>query len=196
MNCLTFDKLYLYLEKELSPEEIRIVEAHLSSCLKCREALEERRLLLQAAESLPSLEVPPDFDQRVLARIPSRKSYLIGWPAAAAASLSTLFISFLLAALITTKNLPHLLTRLDHILWSYLQNAALFSAKVFKWLSLFVKILQELVSKFLAGLSFLAAFIDWEIYMTIITIVLILLLTMILGMRRRHFIHLENTHEK
>ncbi len=69
MTCLHIDQICLFIEKDLSLEEARKVERHLASCAKCRNAVDERRMLLQAAESLPVLQAPPDFPQQVMAKI-------------------------------------------------------------------------------------------------------------------------------
>jgi len=58
MSCLRLDQIYLYLEGQLPASEIKELEKHLASCLKCQEAVEERKVLLQASQTLPLLETP------------------------------------------------------------------------------------------------------------------------------------------
>ncbi len=51
MNCLFLDQVYLYLENELTHEESNSIAGHIASCEKCRNAVEDRRILMEAAES-------------------------------------------------------------------------------------------------------------------------------------------------
>jgi len=69
MKCLDVGQIYLYLEHELSAAEAAAVENHCAGCSRCQRAMEERRALVAAAESLPQLEPPPNFSQKVMARI-------------------------------------------------------------------------------------------------------------------------------
>jgi len=70
MNCMDPDRIYLYLEEELSAQEKHLVEAHLLICDTCRRAVEERRFFLEAANSLPEAELPADFSRQVMKALP------------------------------------------------------------------------------------------------------------------------------
>jgi Putative zinc-finger len=52
----------LYFYGELAPEERRRFEAHLSTCVHCREGLEELTLIREALSERPFVEAPPSGD--------------------------------------------------------------------------------------------------------------------------------------
>lgn len=82
MNCLRINQIYLYLEGELSPAENKSIEEHLSSCLICKKAVKERKLLLQASRSLPLWNTPPDFSHHYRhnhQNFRPRHSFLLLW---------------------------------------------------------------------------------------------------------------------
>ena len=55
-----------YLDRELSPEEIRRVERHLKICRQCtREFGFEKELLAQMRQRLARLETPPELWKRI-----------------------------------------------------------------------------------------------------------------------------------
>ncbi len=62
-------ELDMYLEGELTPAEMETIGSHLADCAPCREALEERRAMLEAVGGLPPVEVPKDFSASVLERL-------------------------------------------------------------------------------------------------------------------------------
>ena len=63
MSCLTADSIYLFLEGELSPAEAKQVRTHCTRCAACREALEERRQLNQAAQNLSAWPFSDTLEQ-------------------------------------------------------------------------------------------------------------------------------------
>lgn len=69
MNCLSPEKIYLYLEKDLSPSEEAAIRHHLRSCQRCRQLLVDRAQFLKAVKNLPSWQPPPDFTDRVMEKI-------------------------------------------------------------------------------------------------------------------------------
>ena len=69
MTCLRIDQIYLYLEKELTPFENKKIEEHLYSCLKCKNEIEERKILLKASKSLPLWELPSNFSLHLMERL-------------------------------------------------------------------------------------------------------------------------------
>lgn len=144
MNCLTLGKIYSYLEKEVSSSEKEWIEHHLRTCPRCREAVEERRLLLQASESLPFLEVPTDFAQRVMTRIKPAPLSLAGWLIALGASVSSLVLLLGFLAVSRGENLGNLLIKLNDLLWSYAKNVAIAVAKVLTLFSAGAKIIAPL----------------------------------------------------
>ncbi|MGQ9800467.1 MAG: anti-sigma factor family protein [Candidatus Saccharicenans sp.] len=74
MNCPDLTEIYAYLEQELSEEDRQRFESHLETCPGCRKLLADRRLYLESLASLPTLEPPPDFTDRVMSGLPPLKS--------------------------------------------------------------------------------------------------------------------------
>ena len=57
MNCNEIsDKLSLYIDDELSSEEMKQVEEHLNSCENCQKVLDEYRNLISVLKNLPEEE--------------------------------------------------------------------------------------------------------------------------------------------
>jgi|Deesub1362B_J571_1020462.scaffolds.fasta_scaffold00002_300 hypothetical protein len=69
MKCLNPEKAYLYLEKGLSSSEEREIYLHLRSCPRCQQLLADRAQFMEAIKSLPHLQPPPDFTDRVMEKI-------------------------------------------------------------------------------------------------------------------------------
>jgi anti-sigma factor (TIGR02949 family) len=65
-----FERLDDYLDRELTPDEMRMVQEHLNLCQKCAKAFAfESRLLEQMKCKVRHLSIPPDLSARVLAAI-------------------------------------------------------------------------------------------------------------------------------
>jgi anti-sigma factor RsiW len=89
MNCLRVDQIYLFLEGELSPKENQSIKAHLFSCEKCKKAVEDRKLLVEASQSLPAWEAPQELAHRILANIFPKRIALRDWVVTAVLGLSS-----------------------------------------------------------------------------------------------------------
>ena len=59
------DKLSLYIDNELSNEEMLQMEEHLQSCEKCQKELEEYKKLISVLQSLPEEEPPEGYCKRL-----------------------------------------------------------------------------------------------------------------------------------
>ena len=55
MGCLTIAQIYLFIENELAVDEVQKIQKHLSTCAKCRNMVEERQVLVLAADTLPQI---------------------------------------------------------------------------------------------------------------------------------------------
>jgi anti-sigma factor RsiW len=187
MSCLRVSDIYAYLEGDLSPVQRGTIERHLGSCPRCREAVEERKLFSAAASSLPNLDVPPDFIERVMAKIvPVRRRFPV-WLITVAAGLASLSVLLGILVISGSKGLPALLGNLNHTFWGYAKNAAVFIAKVVTLLSFAGKTLDSLTRALNKGLSLLAALISPGVQIFIMTLALVLLgsLFYVLGKRTR-----------
>jgi hypothetical protein len=178
MTCLNLEKLYAYLEGDLDGRDKKFVEDHAASCSACREALEERRYLLQAAETLPAFEVPGDFARSVMDRIaPERaKAKTSVWLKAAAAGAATFAAALVATTLITGHTLSQLVLGLNRFLWSNLQGLASVLTKGAKYVFLTFKTLLQITGEVLQILKTLTSFIGPETQIVFIgaTVVLVL----------------------
>ncbi len=143
MSCLHLEQVYLYLEGELNSAERGLVERHLEHCPGCRRAVEERRILDQAARTLPLLEVSSDFSAKVLARIPGREPSSFARTLVIAAGAGTLFLTVLGAVLLMGLRLPAFLIFLSRSLWNFLGRAGAVLGKALEVLLAGLKLAGE-----------------------------------------------------
>jgi anti-sigma factor (TIGR02949 family) len=70
-GCLeAFQRLDDYLDRELSPEEMELVKAHLETCKVCAMEFEfEAEVLERVKEKIRRVDLPPDLISRVLGAI-------------------------------------------------------------------------------------------------------------------------------
>lgn len=198
MNCLSLERLYSYLEGGLPAREKRDAEIHLAVCPVCRNAVEERRLIMQAVETLPPFDIPPDFAKGIMNRISAMpekaKVTALGWLAAAAAGFLAFGLALSVFALVSGQSLSGLFVRLNHGLWSYIKDAAYVTVKAAKFLMLAFKVLREFLGEFLESLRIFAFLISPEAQVIFICASLLLIFGAGLLWRRRYF--LEKHHEK
>ncbi len=185
MKCLNVEQIYLYLEKELSSAENNEIEQHLASCPKCKNAFEERKLLLQAAESLPLWEVPAELAKKVMARIDSAKILPSAWMKAAAAALASVSVTLLVIFLATGQNLSTLLLGVNNNLWNYIRNFLPILIKLFKLASLLFGVIRHFIGYLLKTFSWLAELASPQVQLTISIIVIILVAILIYGIKRK-----------
>ncbi len=185
MKCLNIEQIYLYIEKELSLGENKKIEEHLTICPKCKKALEERRLLLQATESLPLWQTPPDFTQQVMARIFPAKVSLKAWLGAVSTGFVSLILALFIFFLATGQNLSSLALNFYDTILNLIRNFSPIFVKLIKLASLFLKILQQLAEYIIKGFTLLTTIISPEIQIIIITITIILIASSIYGIRKK-----------
>lgn len=185
MKCLSIGQVYLYIEKELSAPENKKIEEHLRTCPKCRKALEERRLLLQAAEGLPLWQIPPDFTQRVMTQIFPVKVPLSAWLKAASAGFISIIIVLFIYIMATGQNFSGLLINLNHTLWNLVKNFSLIFVKLFKLASIFVKMLQQFIGFLIKCFTWLTTIISPQVQIIIITVTIIFIVSSIFGIKRK-----------
>ncbi len=191
MSCLSIHQIYLFLENELSSAEVKNISRHLATCLKCQNALGERRILLHAAESLPAFETPPGFTNRVMAQIFPEKIPLRSWLAAMATGFSSTVLALFLVFTISGQNLGNLLINISHTFLDFFQAASIFLVKVFKLASLLIKIIFQFSKSLIEALAHLTTIIGPEVLIILITFILITSVSL-LYMVRRKFLTGEN----
>jgi len=184
MSCLRVDQIYLFLEKELSSAEVRNIKEHLSSCPKCKKAVEERRMLLKASESLPMLEAPPDFTRQVMRKISPKKISFRSLLAVEAAGFSAGAIMIFAFFLLTEQSLLSIVVGFNHVLRSFVTNLSVVSAKLVKLVSIFAEIIFLLFKYIFKGFFFLTAIPSSEVQMVLIFITLILSFSLLYGVRK------------
>ncbi len=185
MNCLSLDQVYLYLENELTHEESSDIAGHVASCEKCRDAVEDRRILMEAAESLPPLQVPPDFTQQIMARIFPQKSQIRIWIAALATGFSLVVAIFLAAFLQSDLSLSGTFIQLNRGLWSFVSNLSVFFIKLIKVISLTFNLLVQLSSYVYKAFASMTSVIGIEVQITLIVLTILLSVTAFYGVRRK-----------
>jgi predicted anti-sigma-YlaC factor YlaD len=188
MSCLKIADIYAYLEKEFSPAQTEKIEKHLSSCPRCREAVEERNLLAEAASSLPDLDMPADFAEQVMARIVPVKRRLPAWLIALAAGLSALVFFLIIVLIFSGKNALTLLANVNHSFWEYAKNATVFMAKLVTLLVLAGKVLSSLTQSLYKGLTLLTTLISPGVQIFIMTLTLVLFITLIYVLRKKFMV--------
>lgn len=185
MRCLNIEQIYLYLEKELSSAEERDIHKHLAVCTKCKRAVEERRLLLQAAESLSLWKTPPDFAQQVMTRIFPEKVSPLAWLGAAASGFASLILAVFLFALVTGQSFSSLLFNIYHMGLEFVKNLSPLFVKILKVASLLVKILQQLGELLIKGLTLMTTIISPQVQIILIAVAIIFIASSIYGIRRK-----------
>lgn len=185
MKCLGIDQVYSYLEKELSSEENKKIEEHLATCLKCKNILEERSLLLRAADSLSLWQMPPDFTQQVMARIYPDKVTVREWLTAVAVGTSSIVATLLAFFILTGQNLTTFLSSITHTLWNLVRNIAIIFVKLFKIASLLITVARQLAEYLFENFARLTTLISPEVQIIIITFSILLFTFLILGIRRK-----------
>ena len=185
MDCLNIEQIYLFLEQEMSPDEMLRIQKHLDSCPRCVNAVEDRRALVLAANSLPQIEVPPDFRQLVMAAIFPDKVPLSVWVKSIAAGLSSTVFAFLLYYIFSGKNLADLFISIGQFFLSALSALSTGLAKILKLAGYLVNILFDLVRLLIKGFVQLTTLLSPEAQFIIIAITLFLSALLLFGVRRK-----------
>ncbi len=185
MNCLGVDQVYLYLEEELSLSEKNMVKEHLASCSKCRDVVEERRLLLQASESLPLWEAPPDFTRQVMARlIPARMSFR-KWIAVSAAGFAITAFVFMVYIIFSGQSLVSSLSSIGLRTLDLFRSVSVFFLKIVKLIALLIRVIGQILEIFIQFLARLTAIISPEVQVALIIFTVILSTSLLYGVRRK-----------
>jgi hypothetical protein len=185
MSCLRIDQIYLYLEAELSPEETQSLKEHISSCIKCKTAVEEREFLVKASKSLPPLEIPSDFTQRVLDQIFPRITSLREWLTTAAIGISSAVLAFFAFYILSGQNLAHIFINLNRMALNLFRNFIVVLAKAAKLISLVIKVFLKVGSMLVNGLTSLTTLLNPEIQIILILLTIILSALLLYGAKRK-----------
>jgi predicted anti-sigma-YlaC factor YlaD len=200
MSCLTGglipERIYAYLDGEMEEAEMRALEAHLASCPACREAVAARRRIAEAAESLPSFEVPDGFAASVMARIGPKaaRKPLMRRPRAWAAGAAGLALAGAGWVLLTGRSFSDVVLDASRFLWGNVQGLATLAAKSYSYATLAVKVLGKLADQVLEGFKVLSSFIGPEVQIACLCVALAMAAA---GLALwRHKLGVERNHEK
>ena len=184
MNCLSADDIYLYIEGELSEIDVSRISRHLERCGSCREALEDRQRLVQAAQNLPRWSVPQDFARQVLDRIfPARLS--LGRALLTAATGTLVIVTSLLAVfLFSGLNLLNLLMSLNQSILNGIRDLAVLGAKTFKFLTLVVRVLAQFTNFIWENLGRLSGLPSTQMQVILIVTAALFTVTLYFGIKR------------
>ena len=185
MNCLRIDQIYLFLEEELSPKENRSIKIHISSCEKCKKAVGERKLLVEASQSLPVWEAPQDLAQRVLANIFPKRIALRDWFVTAAIGISSAVLAFFVVYLVSGQTLADLFINLNHTALNLFQNIVVVSVKAAKLISVGIQIILKILSLIIKGLGSLTTILGPEIQIGLILLTVVITVLLLFGAKRK-----------
>jgi len=185
MSCLHIDQIYLYLEGELSPKDNRSIKDHISSCDKCQKAVEERKRLLEASQSLPVWETPKDFTPRVLAYIFPKKITLRDWVVTAAIGLSSAVLAFFVVYLISGQNLADLFLNLNRTALNLFRDIVVVLVKAAKLISVGIHLILKIISLLLKGLASFTTILNPELQIGLIVLTVIITALLLFGAKRK-----------
>jgi anti-sigma factor RsiW len=159
MSCSRLEEIHGFLEGALDAAAARRLESHLAECSACRAAAEDRRFILQAAESLEPISVPEDFAAGVLARLEPAvdaslpRLTLAGWLAATAAGTAAFGAALAALAFLSGRGLGVTFASLGRGLLEYAQGTATAAVKLAKLVLLFLKIAREFAGALLEAVN-------------------------------------------
>lgn len=185
MNHLHIDKIYLYLEGELDPKETQSIKKHFAICEKCQIAVEERKLLVEASQSLSAWETPHDFTQRILAYIFLKKITFRDWVVTFSIGLSSAVLAFFLVHLISGQNIADLFINLNQTALNLFQNLVVSFAKVAKFISVGFQLIQKIVSLIIKGLASLTSIVSPELQIGLIVLTAVITALFLYGVKRK-----------
>ena len=74
MNCNKIKNLInSYIDRALKAEAAQQIEEHLKSCSLCREEYRKMKSIVRSLNSLPQVDVPQDFTQKIMAQVNKEK---------------------------------------------------------------------------------------------------------------------------
>jgi anti-sigma factor RsiW len=144
MTCFTLARLYDYLEGLLDEQERKEADLHVAACDRCRQVMEDRRLMLEASRSLPPLRLPSDFSQRVMEAAFPRKRPQARWLWASAAGLASLLLVTFLLASVGGRSWPALMTDSGRMLWGGIRSGITLVAKAARLIGALLQVVFEL----------------------------------------------------
>jgi hypothetical protein len=179
MSCLHPETIYGFLDGELGPAEREELGRHLAGCPKCREAVEARKTVIRAVESLPAFDVPADFARGILGQISSQaapgKATAFGWLVATAAGFLSFAATIIAAALLTGHSLSRLIPALSRFIWTNIQGLANVLTKTAKYIVIAFRILGQILGEILEGFRVMTSFVGPEFQIAAVCLTIVFL---------------------
>lgn len=106
MDCDTYrEQMSLWLDNQLTQDEIRHIEAHTATCTSCRAALSAWQRVDRLLASVPMVSPAPGFATRFQARLATHRRRRHTWAGLATLGLATLVIFMGAATLLAFSGL-------------------------------------------------------------------------------------------
>jgi len=173
MKCLEINKIYDYLEGEISSEERIEIEKHLSVCPTCSRILRERKILLESIKEIPKIEPPPDLVNKIMDKIIGPR---ISWVKVFIYSLSISFIFSLFSIIllkVTKESVSSIFLNFTNSLLNTIRYATIFLAKLMKVITLIFKVLEQIIGDFVVLLKSMSSLeLKLQIMVILTTIIL------------------------
>ncbi len=184
MSCLSADDIYLYLEGGLPGPDASRIRTHLEQCAACRDALQERSALSEAADRIPRWTVPQDFARRVMERLfPQRLS--LGRALLTASIGTTLIVtSLFLVFLFSGLNLLNFLISLNQSILNGLSDVAVFGARFIKMLTLVVRVFSQFTGFVWENLTRISGLPSTELQAVLVGMAVLFTASLYFGLRR------------
>ena len=185
MGCLTIEQIYLFIENELTADETKKVQQHLKTCSQCLQLVEERRILVQAAETLPPFELPGNFTEQVMANIfPSRAPFR-NWIKIAASGMAAMITAFSIFYIFSGKNLADIFVSINKFFLPALRTLSTGVVKAFKLAWHLINIVLQFFDFALKGFGKLTTILSPEVQIGIVTMALIVFTVIFLTVRKK-----------
>jgi anti-sigma factor RsiW len=185
MSCFNAERVYRYLDNDLDRAGREEFERHLGLCPACRRAVDERRLIAQAAAGLPPLELPPGFSRRVMARLEDRpRVSVFGWLALGSTAFVSLVAVVVGVFVLSGRSLTELVTGFEGFMVNTFKSGAILFGKATSLVSLVLSVVNHILSALWGGLAGLTAVIPWPVWVFSLAFLLIIIATSIYGLRK------------
>lgn len=178
------EEIDLVIEGAAEPGETLRAEEHLATCPACRKVREERAAFLEAAFSLPDLEVPPDLAEKIAARAFPARHRPASLLAALAGALSLVAFGGLAYVLANGDSLAGFFLGAGKVSWGLAREFSLAFLKGIKLAALFLTLLGRYAADLIEGAGRLKGLIPVEAYAVCFVAALALAVAAAFGLRR------------
>jgi len=185
MKCLSVEKIYLYLEKELTSHENIQIQKHLASCPKCRSAVHERMTIIQAVSAFSDFEVPSDFAQKVMERIYTKKVTLLSWLGAIAAGFVLSAFTGFAYLLLSGQSQSQTFLQMNSLIVDVISTITMLWVKLLKFAAITSSLIRKFFSYILKPLTHFTSVISPEIQIILSTVFLMFLILLVYSLRKK-----------